>query len=132
MAQSCWLVSQLAAFINSGIQFREEGIVSGLGHDRIHCKIWNNGRSGWGVKIPELTIRKKYFDRRRNSGKVAVEVDGCEYGMNVDKDSFWNETCGELIHKSIREYADKRGLKPGDSVFLHVLEPWRRFRLDVD
>jgi hypothetical protein len=52
--------------------------------------------------------------------------------MNIDKKSFWTPTCGELIHKSIRELVRKRNLKTGDRVSLHVVEPFHRYRLGLD
>jgi hypothetical protein len=95
-------------------------------------RIWNNGAEGWGIQIPELTVRRKYFDRRMNRGKIMVEVDGLEHEMNIDKESFWTATCGELIHKSIKEFVKRHGLKTGDRVHLDVLKPFHRYRLGLD
>jgi hypothetical protein len=73
-------------------------------------------------------VRHKHFDRRRSP--VVLEMDGTEVSVNIDKDSFWNGTCGELIHKSFRDFSERNNLKPSDRVWLKVLEPLRKFRLE--
>jgi hypothetical protein len=100
-----------------------------MGTDRVECSIWTNGQSGWGIRVlGGNDVRKKYFDRKESP--VTVELDITEISVNIDKNSFWNGTCGELIHKSFRDFSERNELKPSDRVWLKVLEPLRRFRLE--
>jgi hypothetical protein len=96
--------------------------------ERIECSVWNNGASGWGIKVlGGPAIRQRYF--RRDLSPVLVEVDGSLQQMNVNKKSFWTQSCGELIHKSLREWKDRHQLETGDRVSLDVIESFRRFKL---
>ncbi len=95
----------------------------------IECSVWNNGGNGWGVKVlGGQQVRRKLF--RHNLSPILVEVDASMQEMNVDKKSFWTKRCGELIHKSLRDWKDRHQLKSGDRVLLRVMEPFRRFRLE--
>lgn len=98
---------------------------------RLECSVWNNGSSGWGVRVlGGKAVRGKYF--RRSTSPVVVEIDGVDQLFNVRKKSFWTKTCGELIGKVVREWRDRHGLKSGEHVWLKVLEPYSRFRLEIN
>ena len=100
-----------------------------MGIETLECSIWNNGRSGWGVRIlGGKDVRKIHFDGTLSP--VIVEIDGQETSVNIDKNSFWNRTCGELIHKTFRDFRERHHLKSSDRVWLKILEPRRRFRLE--
>ena len=99
--------------------------------DRLKCSIWTNGGTGWGLKVlGNVSVRQANFDRSKSP--VIVEIDGEGVEMNIDKDSFWNKTCGELINKAIRDFKDRHNLKAYDHVWLRVLEPFHRFRLEIE
>ena len=66
---------------------------------------WNNGRhdrggAGYGLKI-KAEDRNIYFDAKWKS--VVLELEGCnqDVEVNIDKLTFWNECCRELISKDI-------------------------------
>jgi hypothetical protein len=66
---------------------------------RIECSVWTNGGNGWGLRVLGGTkIRKIHFDRHESPVRIEFGAEHCE--CNVDKDSFWNDSCGELISKS--------------------------------
>ena len=62
---------------------------------------------------------------------MIVEIDDLAASVDIDKDSFWNDDCGELIHKAFRLFAAKHNLKSADHVWLKVLEPRQRFRVEL-
>ncbi len=98
--------------------------------DSVKCSIWTNGKTGWGVKVlGGPRVRRTHF--RAESSPITVEIDGVGYSFNVDKKSFWTKTCGELIGKPIRDWKTLHRLKSGDHVSLQILEPYRRFRLEL-
>ena len=93
----------------------------------IECSVWNNGGSGWGLRVlGGLKVRHLHF--RRSHSPVLIELDGKWCDPNVDKDSFWNENCGELIRKPLSDWINKHNLRTGDLVWLEVLEPHKKFR----
>jgi|SRR5580700_3494875 hypothetical protein len=95
---------------------------------RIEGSIWHNGQAGWGIKVlGGPSVRLTHFERK--ASPVIVEVDGVDVSVNVDKDSFWNRTCGELINKSFKDFIARHGLKSSDRVWLEIIEPKRRFRV---
>jgi hypothetical protein len=95
---------------------------------RIECSIWNNGGTGWGLKVlGGLRAREAHF--RRNQSPILVEAGSAPFQVNIDKDSFWTETCGELISIALREWIMQVGLTTGDRVWLEVVEPHRRFKV---
>jgi hypothetical protein len=99
--------------------------------DRIECSVWNNGRGGWGLKVlggPE--VRTVSFNR--GLGCVALVLDESEVWVNIDKKSFWNETCGELICKGIGEYVARHNLQPSARVWLKAIEPGARFAVELE
>lgn len=71
-------------------------------------KAWNNGShqldgNGYGIKIPARD-RDQYFDTNWKS--ISLELDGRvkPIEVNIDKESFWNDTCRELISKEIGKW----------------------------
>ena len=101
-----------------------------MGAVRLKCSVWNNGQSGWGVKIlGGPGVRSAHFDR--SSSPVIVELDGVDVSVNIDKDSFWTKTCGELIRKPFEDFFKRHSLSTPDRVWLEVIEPKRRFRLKL-
>jgi|SRR5712664_130456 len=97
---------------------------------RLECSVWTNGSSGWGLKIlGGQSVRQAHF--QRDISPVVVEIDGVGQQFNVNKHSFWTRPCGELIGKSIRDWKQRHGLKSSDHVWLRVLEPYQRFRLEI-
>ena len=77
-----------------------------MGVRKLKCSIWHNGRTGWGIKVlGGMSVRLANFDRSQSP--VIVEIDGEDVSVNVDKKSFWNSTCGELIRKLFGKFAEK-------------------------
>jgi hypothetical protein len=62
---------------------------------------------------------------------VIVEIDGEDVSVNIDKNSFWTSTCGELIKKPFGPFFKRHGLSSSDCVWLEIVEPKRRFRLTL-
>lgn len=66
----------------------------------ISATTWNNGQhhpsgAGYGLKI-SAADRDRYF--RREWGTVQIRIGGAEpIQLNINKPSFWNDTCRELI-----------------------------------
>lgn len=85
------------------------------------CSAWNNGQhvasgAGYGLKVP-IAVRDKYFKKEWKLVKLELPVSGgfLEVNLNVDKPSFWNETCHELISKEIGRWLRSSGLAPWPS-----------------
>jgi hypothetical protein len=96
----------------------------------MECSVWSNGQDGRGIKVlggPD--VRLKNFDRKQ--GRVIVELDDVDASVNIDKNSFWNKTCGELINKQFRAFIARHNLNPSDRVWLKVLEPYRKYRVEL-
>jgi hypothetical protein len=77
---------------------------------------WNNGShhtdgNGYGLKINQRD-RDAFF--KRAWGTIMVELPGesSPVEINIDKDSFWNETCRELISVRIGKWLIKNKLTP--------------------
>ena len=72
---------------------------------------WNNGShhesgAGYGIKIKN-DDRDKYFKKEWQTVYLQPCGQSKEIEVNVDKSSFWNGSCGELIHKEIGMYLIK-------------------------
>jgi hypothetical protein len=70
------------------------------------AKTWNNGHrhasgAGYGIKIT-MQDREQFFNRSWQTVKLHLSgnINPIEE-VNVDKPSFWNRTCGELISQEI-------------------------------
>lgn len=95
--------------------------------ERIECSVWNNGSTGWGLKVlGGAAVRKLYF--RRDLSPIHISLDGTLVPINIDKKSFWTSGCGELIKVPLRNWIVRNGLKSGDRVWLEILKPYRVFK----
>lgn len=77
---------------------------------------WNNGAfhstgSGYGLKISILD-RDRFFKREWKFILLELEGSTSEIKINVDKASFWNETCRELISGEIGKWLLQTGVAP--------------------
>ncbi len=76
---------------------------------------WNNGGhhstgAGYGLKVNRRD-RDSWF--QRDWSKVLVELpSGSLIEVNIDKESFWGDTCRELISKEIGKWLLDRKLAP--------------------
>ena len=76
---------------------------------------WNNSShhesaAGFGLKI-DAADRDRYFSKDWQN--VVIGLPGGRYAtVNIDKDSFWNPDCRELIHKEIGLWLRSQGLAP--------------------
>lgn len=71
-------------------------------------KAWNNGShhsdgNGFGIKI-SIQDRDLYFDPSWKTITVELEDRNVPVEVNIDKASFWNTTCRELINKEIGKW----------------------------
>ena len=78
--------------------------------------VWNNGEhhsdgNGYGIKISSFD-RDQYFLREWKT--IQLEMDGeiPTVEINIDKDSFWNKSCRELISVEIGKWLIKNKLAP--------------------
>ena len=77
---------------------------------------WNNGRhhatgAGYGLKI-NAADRDQYFRREWQSVILILEGEDGTIEINVDKPSFWNASCRELISAEVGRWLLKNGLAP--------------------
>lgn len=101
-------------------------------------KAWNNGAhnrngSGYGLKV-SIADRDEFFKPEWKT--ILLELPGVDQPVeiNIDKPSFWNETCRELISVEIGKWLRRNGLAPwpmGNPPFL-VLEPVAENRFRVE
>ena len=77
---------------------------------------WNNGRhhksgAGYGIKI-SVEDRDRFFNSTWKT--VILELEGYSHSVevNINKTSFWNTSCRELISKDIGLWLRQRGLAP--------------------
>jgi hypothetical protein len=76
-------------------------------------KGWPNGGKAAGIKIHGVAVRKSNFDRRWRSVRLLLEgYEGNPVEVNIDKDSFWDSNCGELISAEIGRWITSLGLFP--------------------
>lgn len=69
---------------------------------------WTNGKTGYGIKIAKCD-RDKYF--KPEWEKVSVTLPNGKLAItNVDKKSFWNDTCRELISFEFRNWFKDAGI----------------------
>ncbi|MBI3161832.1 MAG: hypothetical protein HYZ23_04950 [Chloroflexi bacterium] len=66
---------------------------------------WNNGQhfetgAGYGIKI-NAEDRDKFFKREWKFITLQFEDSTIQTRVNIDKNSFWNSTCRELINMEI-------------------------------
>ena len=70
---------------------------------------WKSGSGSFGIKIA-LDDRERFFDKDWSSVTLTLEGSEQPIKVNVDKDSFWTPTCGELISKEIKAWFKENGL----------------------
>ena len=68
---------------------------------------WNNGShhasgAGYGLKVAH-TDRDRFFQKSWKS-VVIVLPNGEEFDVNIAKDSFWSDTCRELISNKLGKW----------------------------
>ena len=76
---------------------------------------WNNGSPsetgvGYGLKV-SITDRDNHFQRVWKTVSITLP-NGVKTNVNIDKESFWNGTCRELISKQIGEWLLESGNAP--------------------
>jgi hypothetical protein len=79
-------------------------------------KAWNNGShhadgNGYGLKI-DARDRDAFFRREWKTILLELEGESSPVKVNIDKDSFWNDTCRELISVRIGKWLIKNRLAP--------------------
>lgn len=77
---------------------------------------WNNGQhhvtgAGYGFKL-SAEDRNRFFKKEWKSVFLSIPGVSGEVEVNIDKTSFWSETCRELISKEIGEWLINSGLAP--------------------
>lgn len=70
---------------------------------------WKGGSYGLKIKIED---RDNFFQRNWKYVNLKLPNDLDAFAVNVDKKSFWNKTCHELIHKNIGAWLKDSGLAP--------------------
>ena len=76
--------------------------------------VWNNGAhhpdgNGYGIKLSP-NDRDKYFKREWKTISIELEGESIPAEVNIDKASFWNQSCKELISVKIGKWLIKNGL----------------------
>ncbi len=87
-----------------------------VGRDTVHVKGWNYGAhhrdgNGYGVKI-SAHDRDIYLRREWKSIHLELDGESTPAKVNIDKDSFWEGKCFELISVRIGKWMIKNGLVP--------------------
>lgn len=77
---------------------------------------WKNGTpsptgAGYGVKLA-ASDRDRFFDRNWKSVCLLLEGSPDVIEVNIDKPSFWGNTCRELISAEIGRWLIHNGLVP--------------------
>jgi hypothetical protein len=71
---------------------------------------WKGGTNGYGLKLSK-SDRDRYFNRRQRF--VTLSLPTGEHAIaNIDKPSFWNDTCRELICSAIGHWFLSEGIAP--------------------
>jgi hypothetical protein len=78
---------------------------------------WNNGSpnnrtgAGYGLKI-DAEDRNRFFRQNWKNILLSLEGEMDEVAANVNKKSFWNPECGELISKRVGLWLIKHSKAP--------------------
>jgi hypothetical protein len=85
----------------------------------ISATAWNNGRhhkpgAGYGLKI-SLADRDRYFRREWRNVQLRMSGAAAPITVNIDKASFSNVTCRELISAELGRWMLANQLAPGAS-----------------
>lgn len=72
---------------------------------------WSNGSNGFGFKVSEK-VRDLYFDKTLDYAilKLPVENGFRSITVNIDKKSFWEGDCRELISVEIKNWLKENDL----------------------
>ena len=83
---------------------------------------WTNGSSGYGFKITK-TDRDACFDREWTEVLIELPAETTPQiaKCNIDKTSFWNDTCRELI----KNWLIKKGFAPWEKGNPPKFEAWK-------
>ncbi|MDD3370760.1 MAG: hypothetical protein PHE27_02920 [Alphaproteobacteria bacterium] len=87
-----------------------------MGKDVLTATAWCNGSTstcgtGYGFKV-DKGDRDQFLKREwRTINLRFSDTDEC-CDVNIDKDSFWNDACRELISRSIGAWLIRNGLAP--------------------
>ncbi len=89
-----------------------------MANETFSATAWNNGQwhasgAGYGLKV-SIADRDHYFRRDWRSVTLRLVAGSgfVEVVINCAKDSFWNGTCRELIHRDIGRWFFNLGLAP--------------------
>ena len=69
------------------------------------------GNSAYGFKVSQQD-RDQCFSRDWKCIYLLLPGENEAFAVNIDKPSFWNDTCRELIHKRIKEWLTVHGYIP--------------------
>lgn len=77
---------------------------------------WNNGKhhstgAGYGFKL-SVEDRDRFFKKEWRTVYLKLPSRDEEIEVNIDKPSFWSQSCRELISKEIGEWLISCGLAP--------------------
>lgn len=71
----------------------------------------NQSCAGYGFKVT-IDDRDKYFKKDWKSVVLYLADPSVTVKVNIDKHSFWNQTCHELISKDIGSWLENNGFVP--------------------
>lgn len=77
---------------------------------------WNSGKhfesgAGYGLKL-SIDDRDKYFRKKWSTIFVELPNNSVPIEISIEKPSFWNKTCRELISQEIGRWLRSEGLAP--------------------
>ncbi|HEY5330117.1 MAG TPA: hypothetical protein VIJ79_09555 [Acidobacteriaceae bacterium] len=74
---------------------------------------WSNGSSGYGFKV-KSEDRDEYFKEEWKTIRIALPIQDFlqVFSVNIDKPSFWEGECRELISSNIGSWMVKNGYAP--------------------
>ncbi len=84
--------------------------------DAFIATAWNNGShqasgAGYGLKLSKVD-RDRYLKREWKFVTLHFPETAISAEVNIDNDSFWNDTCRELRHQKIGAWLIRNGLAP--------------------
>lgn len=99
---------------------------------------WNNGKhlvtgAGYGFKV-NAKDRDQHFERSWKTVLVSLPGEERDVDVNIEKSSFWSETCHELINREFGRWLLENGYAPWSSgeppKFRLLHEHGNHFRLE--
>ncbi len=82
-----------------------------MSNQEFEAVAWNNGKTGYGLKISAKN-RDAFLQREWRTVNLHLAGRSEPIEVNIDKRSFWNDTCRELINKEIGIWFEEYGLAP--------------------